>query len=103
MTARPEPALRLALVQANATLGDFAGYIDKALAICAAHRDADLIVFPECYLSGYPLEDLVLRQDIQSAIRRHLALLAERIAAEKLPPVLIGTPLTGTNLAFNAA
>ncbi|HVI89261.1 MAG TPA: NAD+ synthase [Dongiaceae bacterium] len=103
MTAHHQTALRLALVQINPTVGDFAGNVDKAVAACKAHRDADLVIFPECYLSGYPLEDLVLRQDMQASIRRHVALLAERIAAEKLPPVLIGTPVTGTNLPFNAA
>src|SRR5690242_16496337 len=102
MTDQAETALRLALVQINPIVGDFAGNVDKAVAACKAHRDADLVIFPECYLSGYPLEDLVLRQDVQAAIRRHIALLAERIAAEKLPPLLVGTPLTGTNLPFNA-
>ena len=103
MTAHTDTALRLALVQANPIVGDFAGNLEKAVAACKANRDVDLVIFPECYLSGYPLEDLVLRQDVQASIRRHIALLGERIAAEKLPAVLMGTPLTGTSLPFNAA
>ncbi|HEX9447434.1 MAG TPA: NAD+ synthase, partial [Dongiaceae bacterium] len=96
-------ALRLALVQANPTVGDFTGNLDKVLTYCRQHRDADLIVFPECFVSGYPLEDLVLRQDFLAAARHHIGALAACIAAEKLPAILIGTPLTGTDLPFNAA
>ncbi|HVJ34589.1 MAG TPA: NAD+ synthase [Terriglobia bacterium] len=103
MTAQHETALRVALVQANPTVGDFAGNLDKLLTYCRQNRDADLIVFPECYLSGYPLEDLVLRQDFLTVLHRHTAMLAERIAAEKLPTVLVGLPLNGTDLPFNAA
>jgi NAD+ synthase len=103
MTTLPSQALRLALVQANPTVGDFSGNLEKALAFCQQHRDADLIVFPECFLSGYPLEDLVLRPDFLATARRHVETLAARIAAERLPAILIGTPLTGTDLPFNAA
>jgi len=102
-SGRRDQTLRLALVQANPVVGDFAGNLEKIVTYARQHRDADLIIFPECFLSGYPLEDLVLRQDFQSAVRAHVALLAERIATEKLPAILVGTPLTGTALPFNAA
>src|SRR5260221_887624 len=103
MTAVQANALRLALVQANPTVGDFTGNLDKVLTYCRQHRDADLIVFPECFVSGYPLEELVLRQDFLAAVRHHIGALGACIAAEKLPAILIGTPLTGTDLHFNAA
>jgi NAD+ synthase len=103
MTAIHENALRLALVQANPVVGDFAGNLAKALSFGRQHADADLIIFPECFLSGYPLEDLVLRQDFLATARRHVEMLATAIATEKLPAILVGTPLTGTDLPFNAA
>ena len=55
--------LRVALAQINPTVGDLAGnaalitkYTDEAVA-----ASADVIVFPEMVLTGYPVEDLALR------------------------------------------
>lgn len=54
--------LRLAMVQMNAVVGDLEG---NARAICRWIREAkkakaDLVVFPELAVSGYPPEDLLL-------------------------------------------
>jgi len=55
--------LRIALAQINTTVGDLSGnrekiveYISKAISF-----EADLVVFPELALTGYPPEDLLLR------------------------------------------
>ncbi|MBW6503157.1 NAD+ synthase [bacterium] len=55
--------LRLALAQVNATVGDIAGNVRKVLSCCGRAREAgaDLVVFPEMVLPGYPPEDLLLR------------------------------------------
>jgi NAD+ synthase (glutamine-hydrolysing) len=55
--------LRLALAQVNATVGDIAGNVRKVLSSCARAREAgaNLVVFPEMVLPGYPPEDLLLR------------------------------------------
>jgi NAD+ synthase (glutamine-hydrolysing) len=55
--------LRLALAQVNATVGDIAGNVRKVLSYCGRAREAgaDLVVFPEMVLPGYPPEDLLLR------------------------------------------
>ncbi len=55
--------LRLALAQVNATVGDIAGNVRKVLSACGRAREAgaDLVVFPEMVLPGYPPEDLLLR------------------------------------------
>ncbi|HSQ15735.1 MAG TPA: NAD+ synthase, partial [Candidatus Binatia bacterium] len=55
--------LRLALAQVNATVGDIAGNVRKVLSVCGRAREAgaDLVVFPEMVLPGYPPEDLLLR------------------------------------------
>ena len=54
---------RLALAQVNATVGDIAGNVRKVLSACGRAREAgaDLVVFPEMVLPGYPPEDLLLR------------------------------------------
>jgi NAD+ synthase (glutamine-hydrolysing) len=55
--------LRLAVAQVNATVGDIAGNVRKVLSACGLAREAgaNLVVFPEMVLPGYPPEDLLLR------------------------------------------
>lgn len=55
-------AFTLALAQMNPTVGDLAGNAMKMqeLARQAAAQGADLVLFPEMCLTGYPPEDLVL-------------------------------------------
>ncbi len=55
--------LRIALAQINTTVGDFAGNVELCLASArqAEGVGADLVVFPELALAGYPPEDLLLR------------------------------------------
>ena len=56
-------AMRIALGQLNVTVGDLEGNVDRlaAGATEAAGQDADLVVFPELAITGYPPEDLLLR------------------------------------------
>ena len=55
--------MRIALGQVNTTVGDLPGNVDllTAWASRATEADADVIVFPELAITGYPPEDLVLR------------------------------------------
>ena len=56
--------LRIALAQFDFPVGDVAGNAAKIVSLIAEARDrhqADLILFPELALSGYPPEDLLLR------------------------------------------
>ncbi|HEV3322450.1 MAG TPA: NAD+ synthase [Solirubrobacteraceae bacterium] len=56
--------MRLALCQMNATVGDIAGNAQRIRAGIAAARaqGAQLVLFPELALTGYPPEDLLLRE-----------------------------------------
>ena len=56
--------VRIALAQVNTTVGDLEGNAALVLRGIAAAREAkaDLVVFPELTLTGYPPEDLVLRR-----------------------------------------
>ena len=71
--------MRLALCQVNATVGD----IDGNAALIRAGReqalaaDADLVLFPELALTGYPPEDLLLREDFLAAAKTALDALAQ--------------------------
>jgi NAD+ synthase (glutamine-hydrolysing) len=55
--------MKIALAQINTTVGDFTGNIERILkyAQCARERGADLVVFPELAICGYPPRDLVER------------------------------------------
>ncbi|MHB8781054.1 MAG: NAD+ synthase [Candidatus Geothermincolia bacterium] len=67
-------ALRIALAQLNTTVGDIAGNasrIEQGMAR-AASLGADLVVFPELALTGYPPEDLLLKSDFTEAAMRAL-------------------------------
>ena len=61
--------LRIALAQANSTVGDLAGNAAAVLDWTrrAADAGADLVVFPEMMLTGYPVEDLALRASFVTA------------------------------------
>jgi NAD+ synthase (glutamine-hydrolysing) len=92
--------MRLALAQINTTVGDLAGNRDRIIARIAEARaaGADLVVFPELAITGYPPEDLLLRPAFVSAgarATREVAQAATDITA------LIGAPLAEGGL-YNA-
>ncbi len=74
--------LSIALAQVNPTVGDLAGNSSIVLSTAAdaAGLGADLVVFPEMVLTGYPVEDLALRPSFQDASRAALADLATALA-----------------------
>jgi len=61
--------LRIALAQLNTTVGNLSGNAEKILDYAgrAAAAGADLVVFPELALTGYPPEDLILKTDFTAA------------------------------------
>ncbi|MEV4169013.1 NAD+ synthase [Nonomuraea sp. NPDC049709] len=86
--------LRIALAQTNPTVGDLSANADQLVAWTrdAAERDAHLVVFTEMFLTGYPVEDLVLRTSFVDASIRTLAEVARRLVQEGLGdlPVVVG-------------
>ncbi|MDA0635486.1 NAD+ synthase [Nonomuraea sp. MCN248] len=86
--------LRIALAQTNPTVGDLAGNADKLVAWArqAADRGAHLAVFTEMFLTGYPVEDLVLRTSFVDASIAAIEELALRLDREGLGdlPVVVG-------------
>ncbi|GAA4567662.1 NAD+ synthase [Micromonospora coerulea] len=88
------PTLRLALCQVNPTVGDLAGNADlvRSWTRKAADAGAQLALFPELMLTGYPVEDLVFRRSFVAASRAGLQRLAADLAADGLGelPVLVG-------------
>ena len=95
------PALRLAMAQINPTVGDFAGNSAQILEKVeqAGKLGAQLVLFPELALSGYPIEDLALSQDFLKASEKALAQLAKDLetTGHAKIRVLVGHPAMAKN------
>ncbi len=76
--------LRVALAQVDTRVGDVAGNCDLVRTWTAesARGGAHLVVFPEMTLTGYPAEDLVLRESFAQASERALVELAAALARD---------------------
>ena len=82
--------LRVGLAQLNTTVGDFDSNIRLILdaAMKAKESDADVVIFPELAITGYPPEDLLLRRPFIDQAMTKLKSLAEQ--AKNLPPIVVG-------------
>ena len=76
--------LRLALAQVNPTVGDLAGNgaLIAATVTSAKESGADIVVFPEMIVTGYPVEDLALRPSFQIASKAMIAEIAASISGQ---------------------
>ncbi|WP_331374483.1 NAD+ synthase [Sinorhizobium chiapasense] len=95
--------LRIAVAQLNPTVGDVAGNLAKAreARADAARQGADLLLFTELFISGYPPEDLVLKPAFLKACLQAV----ERFAADTAdggPGVVIGFPRQAGALRHNS-
>lgn len=96
--------LRIAVAQLNPVVGDIAGNLQKARKARAeaAKQKADLIVFPELFISGYPPEDLVLLSSFVTSCEKAIDELMND-TADHGPGIIIGTPLLRDGHVFNSA
>jgi len=95
--------LRVVMAQLNLRVGDVHGNVERIIeAACNARddRDADVIVFPELSLCGYPPEDLLLRSSMQRRIEQGLKRLQEAVRGIYL---VVGYPWLEEEKRFNAA
>ena len=92
--------MRLALAQINTVVGDLDGNRERIVSRLheADEAGADLVLFPELAVTGYPPEDLLFRPEFLRQARRSL----DRIAAEATNvAALVGFPWLERDL-FNA-
>jgi NAD+ synthase len=93
----------IALAQLNPRLGDVAGNCDRLAKARgeAAKNGAVVIVTPEMYLSGYPCDDLVLRDDFMGDVATGIDRLAA-MTADGGPAIIVGAPHAENGHIFNA-
>jgi NAD+ synthase (glutamine-hydrolysing) len=96
------PELRLALAQQDFPVGDVGGNTDKIIAVLRQVRQAqaaDLVVFPELAMCGYPPEDLLFH----AGLRRQVAEGLERICNESREiAALVGYPEYADDHIYNS-
>jgi len=97
------PTLRIALAQLNFFVGDVAGNTQRVIDTAADARDrlqADLLLFPELTLCGYPPEDLLFHK----GLRRQVGAALERVRAETDGiTLMVGYPEYAADGIYNAA
>ncbi|MBC7294577.1 MAG: NAD+ synthase, partial [Thermoleophilia bacterium] len=84
--------MRVALAQINTTIGDLEGNVDKMIAMSrqAAERQADVVVFPELAVVGYPPRDLLEKPVFYERAAEAERRLAEQTATLNLT-IIYGT------------
>jgi NAD+ synthase len=103
MTHAITDRLKIALAQLNPVVGDLAGNAAKlrtARAEAVAKR-ADLVVYPELFVTGYPPEDLVRKPAFAAAARAEVEALAPD-TADGGPGVIVGTIWAEDGKLYNA-
>lgn len=102
MTKAPD-VIRIAVAQLNPVMGDIAGNLAKAreARADAARHGADLVLYTELFLCGYPPEDLVLRSSFQKVCEDAAKEFAKD-TADGGPGVVIGVPLKRKSGLHNA-
>ena len=83
--------MKIALAQLNPTVGAIDANLERARRAVEEASGADVLVFPELFICGYPPEDLVLKPAFVDKCMAAIHDLATSVSADG-PAVLIGTP-----------
>ena len=96
--------LAIALAQLNAHVGHVSDNLNafQQARERSAFLGADIIVSPEMFLSGYPCDDLVLRDDFMISVERAIDDLIS-LSADGGPAMIIGAPYREAGKIYNSA
>jgi len=94
---------KIFLAQLNPTGGDIEG--NFKILISARERalkeKADIFLAPEMFLSGYPIDDLVLRPDFMDLVEKYINRLAKKTKTG--PAIIVGAPRNDNGVLRNSA
>lgn len=95
-------SIKFAVVQTGFLVGDIAANAQKmkTAALDAKARGADVVIFPELALMGYPPEDLLLRPSLSERVKNAMATLGEEL---KDIIMIVGYPHVDHHGTFNSA
>ncbi len=94
--------LRIAIAQQNFLVGDVEANTSKVITLAEKARDtlnADLVLFPELCLTGYPPEDLLLRPGLHKRVQTGI----DRLKVVEGIALVVGYPQVEQGVTFNAA
>ena len=97
-----DTTVKVALAQVDLAVGDVAGNTAKIIDFASRARDeerADLVVFPELSICGYPPEDLLLHAGLRDSVARAIAEIRDKVFGIA---VLIGFPEYDNKLIYNS-
>tara|TARA_R110002124_G_scaffold233381_1_gene398599 strand:+ start:2187 stop:3860 length:1674 start_codon:yes stop_codon:yes gene_type:complete len=98
-----ENKLKLAVAQVDLIIGGLKSNSDKAIKVInkASKKDIDLLVFPELSITGYPPEDLLLRNDFYQVVEKEVDRVCQAVKGDLT--AIISFPHKTEQGIFNAA
>ena len=94
--------LKIALAQLSPLVGDVDKNISKLIKIRSnLKKDVDILVAPELYVSGYPIDDLVLREDFLKSVSIGIENLVS-ISEDNKSSIILGAPRKLNNAIRNS-
>ena len=95
--------MKICMAQINTVVGDIVGNTDRVLSVSRVQQveGAQIVVFPELTLTGYPPEDLLLRDDLRLRTDKALQTLCSALPEELV--VIVGYPRFRHGALYNTA
>jgi NAD+ synthase len=94
--------LKIVLAQLNPIVGDVKGNIVKLIDIRNnLENEVDIIVVPELYVTGYPIDDLVLRNDFLELVENEIYNLS-KLTNDGKAAIILGAPRKEKNTIRNS-
>ena len=95
-------SIKVGIVQENPIVGDISGNTELAISAINAllKEKPDVVLFTEMFLTGYPPEDLLFREDLLESVDRAIALLSDKFPEIYL---VLGYPRKKGKNLYNAA
>jgi NAD+ synthase (glutamine-hydrolysing) len=93
--------MKIGLAQINPKVGDISGNLKKILFSLDKLSDAEIVLFPELCLTGYPPEDLLFNKDFISQVNQAINAIAQQVPSGKV--VVLGAPESFQGELYNAA